>query len=305
MAKQPFNSANSVYPHSVAALLRDFLTLTKPRVNALIMLTALVGAILAAMHHPFSVGRVLLSLLGILLVSSAAAAFNCLVEASVDKSMKRTAQRPLPTGRLSSAQAIAFIIGLSGAGVSLTSVYGGWLTGVLTVSTFFGYAIIYTLWLKRSTPQNIVIGGASGAMPPILGWCSVTGEVGFEAMLLFLIIFVWTPPHFWALALCRQDDYKASGLPMLPITHGAQFTATQILLYSIVLFIVTLLPYLTQMVGELYLVASIVLNGRFLWLAWRVQRTLDLTISRQLFTYSITYLGLLFCSLIIDSVLFS
>lgn len=285
------------------ASLSDFIVLTKPRVNSLIMLTALVGAILASFNHSFNHNHVFFALVGIAMVAAAAAAFNCLVETAIDGKMKRTSKRPLPNGRLTRMQAITFVLLLSVFGVTLTTLYGGALTGLLTVATFFGYAIIYTLFLKKATPQNIVIGGASGAMPPLLGWCAVTGEVGFEAMLLFLIIFVWTPPHFWALALYRQEDYKMSGLPMLPVTHGAKFTAIHILFYSVVLFVITLLPYLSQMAGLFYLVTALILNCRFLYLAWTVYRTLDLQKSRQLFRYSINYLGILFCSLIVDSML--
>ncbi len=287
----------------VVAALNDFVMLTKPRVNALIMLTALVGSVLASFDHTFNSNHVFLALLGIAMVAAAAAAFNCLVEIAIDSVMKRTSKRPLPNGRLTHTQAVMFIVLLSGTGVTLTTLYGGLLTGILTVITFFGYAIIYTLFLKKATPQNIVIGGASGAMPPLLGWCAVTGDVGFEAMLLFLIIFVWTPPHFWALAIYRQEDYKKSGLPMLPVTHGAKFTAIHIVFYSVVLFIITLLPYLSQMAGLFYLVTVLLLNSRFLYLACKVYKTLDLTMSRKLFTYSITYLGILFCSLIIDRLL--
>lgn len=294
------------HPHSprrALAIAQDFLSLCKPRVLLLIMLTAVIGAALAAFHHPADPLAVLLALAGIAATSAAAAAFNCLVEAAADGVMQRTRWRPLPNGRLTPAQAAAFIVLLGGSGLTLTTTYGGALAGALTGLTFFGYAIVYTLFLKKSTPQNIVIGGAAGAMPPLLGWVVVSGSLTPAPLLLFLIIFVWTPPHFWALALTRRDDYARAGMPMLPVTHGARFTAVQILLYAVILFVVSLLPYLAQMAGGLYLAAAVPLNLRFVQLAWRLHRTLADADGKRLFSYSVLYLALLFSALLADSML--
>ena len=288
--------------HSVAAFY-DFISLTKPRVVALIMLTAVIGALLAQFHHsPVDWQAAILALVGIALVASAAAAFNCLVEIVSDSIMQRTRLRPLPAGRLSHGQAALFVFILGGVGLTLTTKFAGVLVGGLTAATFFGYAVVYTLLLKSLTPQNIVIGGASGAMPPLLGWLVVSGgEVSFEPLLLFLIIFVWTPPHFWALALYRQSDYTRAGIPMLPVTHGAAFTAIQVVLYSIILFVVAMLPYLSGMAGILYLLLALPLNIHFLRLSYRLQRSLAAADGRRLFAYSITYLALLFSALLVDA----
>ena len=280
---------------------RDLLSLGKPRVVALVMLTAAVGAALAmragAGAAPLAVA---LSLLGIALVASSAAAFNCLVEARMDAVMNRTQRRPLPGGRVSAAQAALFSAALGAAGMSLLAGFANALTAWLSLATFFGYAIVYTLCLKRATPQNIVIGGASGAMPPVLGWCAATGQVTFEPLLLFLIIFVWTPPHFWALAIVRADDYARAGLPMMPVTHGARFTAAHISLYALILFAVSLLPWLSGMAGWIYLAAAVVLGARFVFLAERLRRGLAKADARKLFGFSITYLAGVFAALILD-----
>jgi protoheme IX farnesyltransferase len=281
---------------------RDYWSLTKPRVVSLTMITAIVGAGLAALHHPADWMLTGLALAGIALVSGAAAAFNCLVEIMIDKEMRRTRNRPLPTGRLSPKEAAFFVLIAGGTGLAITAWFGGIVAAALTGFTFFGYAIVYTLFLKKRTPQNIVIGGAFGAMPPLLGWCAVTGGVEQEAMLLFLIIFVWTPPHFWALALVRQEDYHRSGLPMLPVTHGPRFTAEQILLYALALSAVSMLPYASGMAGLPYLLGALALNARFVHLAWRIWRTLDEKYCHRLFTYSISYLGLMFALLLADGV---
>ena len=286
----------------VLAMMQDFILLCNPRVLLLIMLTAMVGAALAALRHPVQPLSAVLALTGIAGVAAAAAAFNCLIEAATDGLMRRTHWRPLPNGRLSARQTVVFIILLGGIGLSLTTAFGGALAGMLTGASFFGYAVIYTLYLKKATPQNIVIGGAAGAMPPVLGWVATSaGTISYAPLLLFLIIFVWTPPHFWALALYRKNDYARAGMPMLPITHGDKFTAVQILLYTLILSIVTLLPYLTQFSGIFYLVAALVLNYRFLHMAWRLYKTLDGEDGRRLFSYSILYLALLFAALMLDA----
>ena len=288
-------------------IVRDFWSLAKPRVVALVMLTAAVGAALAP--GPAEPAAVLLALLGVALVASSAAAFNCLVEAHLDSAMSRTRRRPLPQGRISFSQAAMFSAILGGGGMWLIAAFANSLTAWLSLATFFGYAVVYTLCLKRATPQNIVIGGASGAMPPALGWCAAGGDLTFEPLLLFLIIFVWTPPHFWALAILRADDYKRAGLPMLPVTHGARFTAAHISLYSLMLLAVSLLPHLSGMAGWLYLAAALGLGGRFVWLAEKLRRGAERkdgweADARRLFSFSITYLAGLFAALLIDRGLF-
>ena len=281
--------------------LRDLLSLGKPRVVALVMLTAAVGAALAMRAGAVAApGAVALALLGIALVASSAAAFNCLVEARMDAAMARTKRRPLPGGRVSPAQAALFSAALGGAGMLLLAEFAGALTAWLSLATFFGYAVVYTLCLKRATPQNIVIGGASGAMPPVLGWCAAAGQVTYEPLLLFLIIFVWTPPHFWALAILRADDYARAGLPMMPVTHGAQFTAANISLYALILLAVSLLPWLSGMAGWIYLIAAVALGARFLHLAEKLRRGLAEADARKLFAFSITYLAGVFAALLLD-----
>ena len=279
---------------------RSFWLLTKPRVVALIMLTAVVGALLALFHYQASFLSVAMTLAGIALVSSSAGAFNCLVEVDKDRLMRRTEQRPLPSGNLTRKQAAIFIALIGTLGLSLTFFFSGWLVCVLSFIAFFGYAVIYTLGLKRLTPQNIVIGGAFGAMPPVLGWVAVSGKITYEPLLLFLIIFVWTPPHFWSLALYRKADYERIGMPMLPVTHGDRFTAVHIVLYSVILLLVTLLPYLSGMVGVVYFLSMILLNGYFLFLALRLWQTLDYGYGKRLFSYSITYMMAVFFALLCD-----
>jgi heme o synthase len=279
--------------------LRAFYALTKPRVVSLIVFTAVIGMFLAApgMVEP----RVLLAgTFGIALVAGAAAAINCLVEQNVDALMLRTRWRPLPSGELSSLQTLVFAGVVGGLGLWLLAQYVNALTMWLTLATFVGYAVVYTVVLKPLTPQNIVIGGASGAMPPVLGWAAVTGEVTTEAMLLFLIIFAWTPPHFWALALYRTEDYARAGLPMLPVTHGARYTRLQVLLYTLILFGVSLLPFAIRMSGWLYLGAALVLGGVFIGYAVRVHLAYSDALARRTFRYSIVYLAALFAALLID-----
>jgi protoheme IX farnesyltransferase len=238
--------------------------------------------------------------LGIAFVAGAAAAINCLVEQKIDAVMSRTRWRPLPQGELSTAQTLAFAALLGGAGLWLLVHFVNALTMWLTVATFIGYAVVYTVLLKPATPQNIVIGGASGAMPPVLGWAAVTGEVTLDAMVLFLIIFAWTPPHFWSLALYRTDDYAKAGVPMLPVTHGQAYTRLQVLLYTLILFGVSLMPYVVRMSGPLYLVAAIALGGAFIGYALRIYFAYSDALARKTFRYSIVYLAALFAALLVD-----
>jgi protoheme IX farnesyltransferase len=279
--------------------MRAFYALTKPRVVSLIVFTAVIGMFLAT---PGMVpARILLAAtLGIALVAGAAAAVNCLVEQNVDALMLRTRWRPLPSGELSSLQTLAFAGVVGGLGLWLLVSYVNALTMWLTLATFVGYAIVYTVILKPMTPQNIVIGGASGAMPPVLGWAAVTGEVTTEAMLLFLIIFAWTPPHFWALALYRTEDYARAGVPMLPVTHGKEYTRLQVLLYTIILFAVSLLPFAVRMSGWLYLAAALALGAAYLGYAVRLYTAYSDRLARRCFRYSIVYLAALFAALLVD-----
>ena len=277
---------------------RDLLSLGKPRVVALVMLTAAAGAVLAPSVSPAL--HTLLALAGIALVASSAAAFNCLVESQVDAAMARTKRRPLPGGRVSVLQAAMFSAALGVGGMWLIGAFANALTAWLSLATFFGYAVLYTLCLKRATPQNIVIGGASGAMPPALGWCAAAGELTYEPLLLFLIIFVWTPPHFWALAIVRADDYARAGLPMMPVTHGAKFTAANISLYALMLLAVSLLPYLSGMAQWIYLAAAIALGARFVFLSEKLRRSLAEGDARKLFAFSVAYLAGIFAALLID-----
>jgi protoheme IX farnesyltransferase len=279
--------------------LRAFYALTKPRVVSLIVFTAVIGMLLATpgMVPP----QILLAAtLGIALVAGAAAAINCLVEQKIDAVMQRTRWRPLPRGELGSLETLLFAALVGGTGLWLLGYYVNALTMWLTLGTFVGYAVVYTVLLKPATPQNIVIGGASGAMPPVLGWAAVTGQVPVEAMLLFLIIFAWTPPHFWALALYRTEDYARAGVPMLPVTHGKEYTRLQVLLYTLILFGVSLLPYVIRMSGFAYFVAALALGGVYLGYALRIYFAYSDRVARGAFRYSIVYLALLFAALLID-----
>jgi protoheme IX farnesyltransferase len=279
--------------------LRQFLALTKPRVVSLIVFTAVIGMFLAVPGVP-PAGAVLFGTLGIALVAGAAAAINCLVEQKIDSVMQRTRVRPLPRGQLTSAQTLAFAAAIGGLGLWLLHRYVNPLTMWLTLATFVGYAVIYTVLLKPATPQNIVIGGASGAMPPVLGWAAVTGDVPPEALLLFLIIFIWTPPHFWSLALYRRDDYARAELPMLPVTHGQRYTQLMIVLYTRVLLAATLMPYAIRMSGPLYLVAAVALGGIFVGYALKLYHRYSDALARRTFRFSIYYLAALFSALLID-----
>ena len=281
---------------------RQFSALTKPRVVQLIVFCAVIGMLLAVPGWPTLAawGVALAASVGIWLVASAAAAFNCLVEQHIDAKMKRTAWRPTATGELNNRQTLAFSLALCSAGMAVLWVWVNPLTMWLTFATFVGYAVVYTVLLKPATPQNIVIGGVSGAMPPVLGWAALRGEVGPEAMMLCLIIFLWTPPHFWALALYRAEDYARAGLPMLPVTHGNHFTRLQILLYTFVLFAATLLPFVYGMSGWLYLGAAVALGMVFCGYAFRLWRAYSEALARRTFRFSILHLSLLFAALLVD-----
>jgi protoheme IX farnesyltransferase len=278
---------------------RDFYELTKPKVVMLIVFTAIVGMVLAVPGWPGILPLVVGSL-GIGMAASSAAVINHVLDARIDVQMSRTHNRPMAQGRLTDVQALTFSAVLCVISMLMLWFVINPLTAVLTFGSLIGYAIIYTVFLKRATPQNIVIGGAAGAAPPVLGWTSVTGEIHSDALLLFLVIFTWTPPHFWALAIAKIEDYERAGIPMLPITHGEQFTRQHILLYTILLAIVTVIPYLTGMSGLIYLVSAIVLGSRFLYYAVRMQRDMDPHLPMKVFRFSITYLMLLFAALLID-----
>jgi protoheme IX farnesyltransferase len=282
-----------------ALRLRQFVALTKPRVVSLIVFTAVIGMLLA------SPGMVPLPILlaataGIALVAGAAAAINCLVELKIDARMRRTSWRPLPRGELTPLETVVFAGAVGGFGLWLLAHYVNELTMWLTLATFVGYAVVYTVILKPLTPQNIVIGGASGAMPPVLGWAAVTGEVTTEALLLFLIIFAWTPPHFWSLALYRTEDYAKAGVPMLPVTHGQVYTRLQVLLYTLILFGVSLLPYAIRMSGWFYLAAAVALGLAYIGYAVRIVAAYSDALARRCFRYSIVYLAALFAALLVD-----
>jgi protoheme IX farnesyltransferase len=278
---------------------RQLFALTKPRVVSLIVFTAVIGMFLAVPGAP-PAGAVLFGTIGIALVAGAAAAINCLVEQNIDKLMRRTSWRPLPRGQLNSRETLLFALAVGSVGLTILYRLVNPLTMWLTLATFVGYAVIYTVLLKPATPQNIVIGGASGAMPPVLGWAAMTGDVPPEALVLFLIIFIWTPPHFWSLALYRRDDYKNAQLPMLPVTHGIRYTQVMIVLYTIALTAVTLLPFALRMSGYPYLVAALALGGTFIGYAVRLYRHYSDALARATFRYSIVYLAALFAALLVD-----
>ena len=284
---------------SLTSRVRQYYALTKPRVVQLIVFCAVIGMLLATPGLP-DWRVVLAATAGIWLVAAAAAAFNCLVEQTIDAKMARTAWRPTARGQLGNAQSLTFSALLCGAGSALLYFAVNPLTMWLTFATFIGYALIYTVVLKPLTPQNIVIGGASGAMPPVLGWASIRGEVGPEALIMCLIIFLWTPPHFWALALYRAEDYRKSGLPMLPVTHGFEFTRLHVFLYTLVLFAATLLPFISGMSGVIYLVCAVLLGAGFTGYAWKLWREYSDALARKTFRFSIMHLSLLFAALLLD-----
>lgn len=278
----------------------DLLALCKLKVVALILLTAVVGMLLAVPYLP-PLMLVLSASIGIGLAASSAAVFNHIVDEKIDKQMARTHQRPLPQGRVSRFQALVWGLFLGLVGLSVLYLFVNTLTAILTFVAIMAYAVIYTLYLKHTTPQNIVIGGAAGASPPILGWTAITNDIHAHALLLFLIIFIWTPPHFWALAIYRYDEYKKANVPMLPITHGIPYTKMQILFYTILLFLVTLLPYLVGMSGVIYLISALVLGGIFLVYAFKIYHHGDKPqVAFATFLYSVNYLMLLFVALLAD-----
>ena len=293
------NSNSDVIQTSVRQQWRDYFELTKPKVVTLITFTAMVGMFLATQTMvPWEI--LIFGSLGIALVAGSAAAINHLVDQRIDAIMARTRNRPLPTGQLDNRQVFSFAVFIGVIGMVLLFAFTNWLCALLTFASLLGYAVIYTMYLKRATPQNIVIGGAAGAAPPLLGWVAVTGQVDPGALLLFLIIFTWTPPHFWALAIHRRDDYAKADIPMLPVTHGVWLTSLHIVLYTILLLLVTILPYLIGMSGGLYLLAALLLGGRFLWYTWRLFRTQDKQFAMPTFGFSIVYLFALFAALMVD-----
>jgi protoheme IX farnesyltransferase len=279
--------------------IEKYLALCKLRVVSLIVFTAVVGMCMAIPGLP-PLLPALAGTLGIGLAASSAAAINHLLDQRIDARMSRTRARPLPSGQLRPRQVLVFALALAVLSMLVLVLWVNALTAALTFCSLIGYAIIYTVWLKRATPQNIVIGGAAGAAPPVLGWTAVTGTLDPHALLLFLIIYVWTPPHFWALAIHRKDEYSLVDIPMLPVTHGAAFTRLQIMLYTILLVVVTILPYLTGMSGLVYLASVSVLNAGFLWHAYGLLKNRDEALPIRTFAFSITYLMVLFAFLLID-----
>ncbi|MFZ0553084.1 MAG: heme o synthase [Steroidobacteraceae bacterium] len=280
-------------------LWRCYLELTKPKIVALVAFTALVGALLArpGLPPPEVVGC---AILGIALSAQCAAVLNHVFDRHIDERMTRTCRRPLPTGRVAEKQAIAFAAVLGVAGGAVLVAFVNVITAALTVIALIGYGFIYTVWLKRATPQNIVLGGAAGAAPPVLGWTAVTGHLELNALVLFLIIFLWTPPHFWPLAIARRREYARACIPMLPVTHGVSYTRSRVLLYTILLSLVTALPVLTGMSGAIYLGAALVLDGAFLYLAVRLRAGMRQNLPMRVFYYSLIYLPMLFSALLID-----
>jgi len=278
---------------------RDYLELTKPRVVALIVLTAVVGTLLSTPGLP-PLDALVFGNLGIALAAAAAATINHVLDRRIDARMARTRNRPLPSGHLTHTRALGFALVLAVASMSILVAFVNVLTAVLTFLSLILYAVVYTVWLKRATPQNIVIGGAAGAAPPVLGWIAVTDHVSAQALLLFLIIFAWTPPHFWALAIARRHDYARADIPMLPVTHGVEFTRLHVLLYTVILCVVTMLPFVIGMSGLIYLAAALVLNARFLWQAIVLKRGRRDDLPMRMFRFSISYLMWLFLALLVD-----
>ncbi len=278
---------------------RRYLELTKPRVVALVTFTAIVGTLLASPGAP-PLDALLWGNLGIALAAACAATLNHVLDRRIDAQMARTRARPLPSGQLTEREALAFAAVLGVAAMAMLAFLVNLLTAVLTFLSLIGYAVIYTLWLKRATSQNIVIGGAAGAAPPVLGWAAVTNGIDPNALLLFVIIFVWTPPHFWALAIARRDEYARAGIPMLPVTHGLAYTRLQVLLYTVLLTVVTLMPFLTRMSGLAYLAAALALNAGFLYYALALKITAREELPMRVFRFSVTYLMWLFAALLVD-----
>jgi protoheme IX farnesyltransferase len=280
-------------------LWRRYLELTKPKVVALITFTAIVGTLLASPGVP-PLDALLWGNVGIALAAACAATLNHVLDRRIDAQMERTRARPLPSGQISERSALSFAAVLGVAAMAMLAFLVNQLTAVLTFLSLIGYAVIYTVWLKRATSQNIVIGGAAGAAPPVLGWTAVTDSVDPNALLLFLIIFAWTPPHFWALAIARRDEYARAGIPMLPVTHGVAYTRLQVLLYTVLLTVMTLLPFLTRMSGLMYLAAALVLNALFLYHALALKITAREELPMRVFRFSVTYLMWLFAALLVD-----
>ncbi len=278
---------------------RRYLELTKPKVVALITFTAIVGTLLASPGVP-PLDALVFGNLGIALAAACAATINHVLDRRIDELMARTRARPLPTGDLTERNALVFAAVLGVSSMAILAFLVNLLTAVLTFLSLIGYAVVYTLWLKRATSQNIVIGGAAGAAPPVLGWAAVTNTVDPNALLLFLIIFIWTPPHFWALAIARRDEYARAGIPMLPVTHGVAYTRLQVLLYTVLLVLVTLMPFVTHMSGLLYLAAALLLNAGFLYYALALKITARVELPMRVFRFSITYLMWLFAALLVD-----
>jgi len=284
---------------AIGGKIADYLGLCKLKVVSLIVFTAVVGMFLAVPGMP-PLDKLVLGSVGIALAAASAAAINHVLDARIDALMKRTRRRPLPTGHLTETEAMIFAFALGLVSMVILASFVNVLTAVLTFLSLIGYAIVYTVWLKRATPQNIVIGGAAGAAPPVLGWTAITGDVHAHALLLFLIIFTWTPPHFWALAIARKDEYAKVSIPMMPVTHGVEFTRLQILYYTVLLFIVSLLPYLTGMSGLLYLAGAVIFGGIFLYYAIAMKVDDRPELPMKTFAYSITYLMGVFAALLID-----
>jgi len=289
----------SHYAPAAPALWRRYLELTKPKVVALITFTAIVGTLLASPGLP-PLAALVWGNLGIALAAACAATINHVLDRRIDEQMARTRARPLPTGALTERNALVFAAALGLLSMALLAFLVNLLTAALTFLSLIGYAVVYTVWLKRATSQNIVIGGAAGAAPPVLGWAAVTNSVDPNALLLFLIIFIWTPPHFWALAIARRDEYARAGIPMLPVTHGLAYTRLQVLLYTVLLTLVTLLPYVTGMSGLLYLAAALGLNGGFLYYALALKVSARAELPMRVFHFSVTYLMWLFAALLVD-----
>ena len=292
-------ATTSEYVPAAPPLWRRYLELTKPRVVALVTFTAIVGTLLASPGAP-PLDALVWGNLGIALAAACAATLNQVLDRRIDAQMARTRARPLPSGQLSEREALVFAAVLGVAAMAMLAFLVNLLTAVLTFLSLIGYAVIYTLWLKRATSQNIVIGGAAGAAPPVLGWAAVTNSIDANALLLFVIIFVWTPPHFWALAIARRDEYARAGIPMLPVTHGLAYTRLQVLLYTVLLTVVTLMPFLTRMSGLAYLAAALALNAGFLYYALALKITAREELPMRVFRFSVTYLMWLFAALLAD-----
>lgn len=282
------------------SILRSYYHLCKPNVVFMMLITSLIGSLLAINGSNFNPLLILISLIGIGLCAASAAAINQVVDQKVDANMSRTSERPIPQGEISSSKAISFAIVIGLIGYAILYIYVNVLTAYLTIASLIGYAIIYTVFLKRATPQNIVIGGLAGAAPPLLGWSSITGSIDPNALLLVLIIFAWTPPHFWALAIHRKDEYAKQNIPMLPVTHGILFTKLQIILYTIIMLLVSLFPYFVMMSGVFYLFSAFVLGSIFLWYAFRLYGDDSNSLAMPTFQYSIYYIFLIFLALLID-----